>query len=138
MALYFNSVHSKGVVQLGPYTFKGGYIRTSDANDKTVGPILVTFYGCARLTAEEEQAKNEEWSKKKNPNSDLSDEEKANIHNELEAKQREAAEEAKRAAEEAAKKVDEANAKAAAEAKAKAEAEAKAAADASKAVTDKK
>ena len=116
MPLYFNENHSKGVVQLGPYTFKGGYYRTSVGNDSTIGPILTTFYGCRRLTDEEEAAKNKEWAAKKNPTSDLSDEEKANIQRELEEKLK-----AETAAKAKAKEEAEAKAKEEAEAKTKAE-----------------
>lgn len=41
-------------VQAGPYTFKHGHIRTTQADDSTVGPILTTFYGCEKLSDDEE------------------------------------------------------------------------------------
>lgn len=83
MSLYFNETHKKGIVQLGPYTFKNGYIRTSPANDQTIGRILTQFYGCVRLTDEEEKAKNDEWASKKDS---LTDAQKAQIHKELQEK----------------------------------------------------
>lgn len=95
MALYFNAAHSKGTVNLGPYKFKNGYLRTTSANDAVVGLMLVTYYGCRKLTAEEEAEKDAEWqaarearesAAAKQESSQLSDEEQAKIHAELEAK----------------------------------------------------
>lgn len=136
MPLYFCETHSEGVVQLGPYTFKNGYLRTTPGNDSTVGPILQNFYGCKRLSDAEEAAKNKEWSAAKTTKTvspdDLTAEQKAAIHAELAAKAEADAE--------AKEKADaEAKAKADAEAKAKADAEAKAKADAAaKAKTEQK
>lgn len=62
MPIYRNNLlksKTEAEVQAGPYTFKHGLIRTTTADDSTVGPILTTFYGCEKLSDDEEKALND-------------------------------------------------------------------------------
>ena len=48
---YYNKNHAQhDQLRSGPYVFRNGLIKTDDANDSTVGPILVTFYGCRKVS----------------------------------------------------------------------------------------
>ena len=48
---YYNKNHAQhDQMRSGPYVFRNGLIKTDDANDSTVGPILVTFYGCRKVS----------------------------------------------------------------------------------------
>lgn len=138
MPYYFNKNHANHeTLNSGPYVFRNGLIKTDEANDSTVGPILKTFYGCEQISDIKALAVLEKYK------SSALETEGALIKQKIEADKasKEAAEAAKLAAEEAQKAADElkaaeeaaiaeAKAKADAEAKAKAEAEAKAKADA--------
>ena len=119
---YYNKNHAQhDQMRSGPYVFRNGLIKTDDANDSTVGPILVTFYGCRKVSDVEALAVLEKY------NSSALETEGELIKAQI------AADKAKAEA----LKAEAAKAKAEADAKAKAEADAKAKAEAGAKPEDK-
>ena len=139
---YYNKNHAThDQLRSGPYVFRNGLIKTDDANDSTVGPILVTFYGCRKVSDVEALAVLEKY------NSKALETEGVLIKEKIAADKAKAAEEAKKAKADAADDAAKAEAlkaamnekleadkkaKEEADAKAKADADAKAKADATK------
>ena len=139
---YYNKNHAQhDQLRSGPYVFRNGLIKTDDANDSTVGPILVTFYGCRKVSDVEALAVLEKY------NSSALETEGELIKAQIAADKAKAEDDAKKAKvaadedsakAEAAKKLEaDAKAKADADKKAKAEADAKAKADAGAKPEDK-
>lgn len=137
---YYNKNHAQhDQMRSGPYVFRNGLIKTDDANDSTVGPILVTFYGCRKVSDVEALAVLEKY------NSTALETEGELIKAKIaadKAKAEDDATKAKAAADEdsakaEALKAETAKAKAEADAKAKAEADAKAKAEAGAKPEDK-
>ena len=125
---YYNKNHAQhDQLRSGPYVFRNGLIKTDDANDSTVGPILVTFYGCRKVSDVEALAVLEKY------NSSALETEGELIKAQIAADKAKAEDDAKKAKvaadEDSAKaealKAEAAKAKAEADAKAKAEAGAK-------------
>lgn len=136
---YYNKNHAHhDQLRSGPYVFRNGLIKTDDANDSTVGPILVTFYGCRKVSDVEALAVLEKY------NSKALETEGVLIKEKIAADKAKAAEEAKKAKADAVEDAAKAEAlkaamdeKLEADKKAKEEADAKAKADANaKAKTD--
>ncbi len=137
---YYNKNHAQhDQLRSGPYVFRNGLIKTDDANDSTVGPILVTFYGCRKVSDVEALAVLEKY------NSSALETEGELIKAQIAADKAKAEDDAKKAKvaadEDSAKaealKAEAAKAKAEADAKAKAEADAKAKAEAGAKPEDK-
>ena len=137
---YYNKNHAQhDQMRSGPYVFRNGLIKTDDANDSTVGPILVTFYGCRKVSDVEALAVLEKY------NSSALETEGELIKAKIAADKAKAEDDAKKAKvaadEDSAKaealKAEAAKAKAEADAKAKAEADAKAKAEAGAKPEDK-
>ena len=137
---YYNKNHAQhDQMRSGPYVFRNGLIKTDDANDSTVGPILVTFYGCRKVSDVEALAVLEKY------NSSALETEGELIKAQIAADKAKAEDDAKKAKvaadEDSAKaealKAEAAKAKAEADAKAKAEADAKAKAEAGAKPEDK-
>ena len=137
---YYNKNHAQhDQLHSGPYVFRNGLIKTDDANDSTVGPILVTFYGCRKVSDVEALAVLEKY------NSSALETEGELIKAQIAADKAKAEDDAKKAKvaadEDSAKaealKAEAAKAKAEADAKAKAEADAKAKAEAGAKPEDK-
>ena len=137
---YYNKNHAQhDQLRSGPYVFRNGLIKTDDANDSTVGPILVTFYGCRKVSDVEALAVLEKY------NSSALETEGELIKAQIAADKAKAEDDAKKAKvaadEDSAKaealKAEAAKAKAEADAKAKAEADAKAKAEADAKPEDK-
>ena len=137
---YYNKNHAQhDQMRSGPYVFRNGLIKTDDANDSTVGPILVTFYGCRKVSDVEALAVLEKY------NSSALETEGELIKAQIAADKAKAEDDAKKAKvaadEDSAKaealKAEAAKAKAEADAKAKAEAGAKAKAEAGAKPEDK-
>ena len=137
---YYNKNHAQhDQMRSGPYVFRNGLIKTDDANDSTVGPILVTFYGCRKVSDVEALAVLEKY------NSSALGTEGELIKAQIAADKAKAEDDAKKAKvaadEDSAKaealKAEAAKAKAEADAKAKAEADAKAKAEAGAKPEDK-
>ena len=137
---YYNKNHAQhDQLRSGPYVFRNGLIKTDDANDSTVGPILVTFYGCRKVSDVEALAVLEKY------NSSALETEGELIKAQIAADKAKAEDDAKKAKvaadEDSAKaealKAEAAKAKAEADAKAKAEAGAKAKAEAGAKPEDK-
>lgn len=137
---YYNKNHAQhDQLRSGPYVFRNGLIKTDDANDSTVGPILVTFYGCRKVSDVEALAVLEKY------NSKALETEGELIKAQIAADKAKAEDDAKKAKaaadEDSAKaealKAEAAKAKAEADAKAKAEAGAKAKAEAGAKPEDK-
>ena len=62
---YYNKNHAQhDQLRSGPYVFRNGLIKTDDASDSTVGPILVTFYGCRKVSDVEALAVLEKYNSK--------------------------------------------------------------------------
>ena len=125
---YYNKNHAQhDQLRSGPYVFRNGLIKTDDASDSTVGPILVTFYGCRKVSDVEALAVLEKY------NSSALETEGELIKAQIAADKAKAEDDAKKAKvaadEDSAKaealKAEAAKAKAEADAKAKAEAGAK-------------
>lgn len=54
---YFNpNFREQEVTQSGPYIFKFGVIVVDESAKKTVGPILMNFYGCKEISAKQAAA----------------------------------------------------------------------------------
>ena len=137
---YYNKNHAQHYqLRSGPYVFRNGLIKTDDANDSTVGPILVTFYGCRKVSDVEALAVLEKY------NSSALETEGELIKAQIAADKAKAEDDAKKAKvaadEDSAKaealKAEAAKAKAEADAKAKTEADAKAKAEAGAKPEDK-
>ena len=137
---YYNKNHAQhDQLRSGPYVFRNGLIKTDDANDSTVGPILVTFYGCRKVSDVEALAVLEKY------NSSALETEGEIIKAQIAADKAKAEDDAKKAKVAADKdsekaealKAEAAKAKAEADAKAKAEADAKAKAEAGAKPEDK-
>lgn len=137
---YYNKNHAQhDQLRSGPYVFRNGLIKTDEANDSTVGPILVTFYGCRKVSDVEALAVLEKY------NSSALETEGELIKAQIAADKAKAEDDAKKAKvaadEDSAKaealKAEAAKAKAEADAKAKAEAGAKAKAEAGAKPEDK-
>ena len=137
---YYNKNHAQhDQMRSGPYVFRNGLIKTDDANDSTVGPILVTFYGCRKVSDVEALAVLEKY------NSSALETEGELIKAQIAADKAKAEDDAKKAKvaadEDSAKaealKAEAAKAKAEADTKAKAEADAKAKAEAGAKPEDK-
>ena len=137
---YYNKNHAQhDQMRSGPYVFRHGLIKTDDANDSTVGPILVTFYGCRKVSDVEALAVLEKY------NSSALETEGELIKAQIAADKAKAEDDAKKAKvaadEDSAKaealKAEAAKSKAEADAKAKAEADAKAKAEAGAKPEDK-
>ena len=144
---YYNKNHAQhDQLHSGPYVFRNGLIKTDDANDSTVGPILVTFYGCRKVSDVEALAVLEKY------NSSALETEGELIKAQIAADKAKAEDDAKKAkvaadedsakaealkAETAKKLEADAKAKADADKKAKAEADAKAKAEAGAKPEDK-
>ena len=144
---YYNKNHAQhDQMRSGPYVFRNGLIKTDDANDSTVGPILVTFYGCRKVSDVEALAVLEKY------NSSALETEGELIKAQIAADKAKAEDDAKKAkaaadedsakaealkAETAKKLEADAKAKADADKKAKAEADAKAKAEADAKPEDK-
>ncbi len=137
---YYNKNHAQhDQLRSGPYVFRNGLIKTDDANDSTVGPILVTFYGCRKVSDVEALAVLEKY------NSSALETEGELIKAQIAVDKAKAEDDAKKAKvaadEDSAKaealKAEAAKAKAEADAKAKAEADAKAKAEAGAKPEDK-
>ena len=137
---YYNKNHAQhDQLRSGPYVFRNGLIKTDDANDSTVGPILVTFYGCRKVSDVEALAVLEKY------NSSALETEGELIKAQIAADKAKAEADAKKAKvaadEDSAKaealKAEAAKAKADADKKAKAEADAKAKAEAGAKPEDK-
>ena len=137
---YYNKNHAQhDQLRSGPYVFRNGLIKTDDANDSTVGPILVTFYGCRKVSDVEALAVLEKY------NSSALETEGELIKAQIAADKAKAEDDAKKAKaaadEDSAKaealKAEAAKAKADADKKAKAEADAKAKAEAGAKPEDK-
>lgn len=131
---YYNKNHAAhDQLRSGPYVFRNGLIKTDDANDSTVGPILVTFYGCRKVSDVEALAVLEKY------NSKALETEGALIQAKIESDKAKTVEEAKKAKADAADDAAKAEAlkaaadeKLEADKKAKEKADAKAKADATK------
>ena len=137
---YYNKNHAQhDQMRSGPYVFRNGLIKTDDANDSTVGPILVTFYGCRKVSDVEALAVLEKY------NSSALETEGELIKAQIAADKAKAEDDAKKAKaaadEDSAKaealKAEAAKAKAESDAKAKAEAGSKAKAEAGAKPEDK-
>ena len=124
---YYNKNHAQhDQLRSGPYVFRNGLIKTDDANDSTVGPILVTFYGCRKVSDVEALAVLEKY------NSSALETEGELIKAQIAADKAKAEDDAKKAKVAADEDSAKAEALKAEAAKAKAEADAKAKADADK------